>query len=56
MISIANSNLPAIEHKDQIRRMFYQENNKKNDSTDLAIESSDFVASKKQQTGLDIIK
>jgi hypothetical protein len=36
--------LPAIEHKDQIRRIFYQENNKKNDSTDLATESSDSVA------------
>ena len=31
-------------HKDQVRGVFYWENNRKNDSIDLATESSDFVA------------
>ena len=53
MLSIENSNCPVIEYKNQVRRMFYQKNTKKNDFTDLATESSDSVASQKQLTGSD---
>ena len=42
-----NLNLPTIEHKDQIRKIFEWQNTKKNDPIDLAIESSDSVASQK---------
>ena len=42
-----NSNLPTIEHKDQIRKIFEWQNTKKNNPTDLATESSDSVASLK---------
>jgi hypothetical protein len=44
MISIANSNCPAIEHKNQVRRMFYFEKQIKFVFTDLATESFDSVA------------
>ena len=37
--------LPCNRHQNQVRRLFYSENNNKIDSMDLATESFDSVAS-----------